>query len=174
MSGIQVRRLRGEAKGPGEGLVARACAGAASSAASFAGLVTVPAEDGAIAARLEGYGGGLAASRADDGRALGRSGTITCTAASLLVVLLCQAAGLAPFRGGEAALLEERLIRSGEGKVLPAVAARELNIAGHVSPRWRLVHSLYHLLLRIPRNSGVNLWYVYTVFMRSACMPVSG
>jgi hypothetical protein len=31
--------------------------------------------------------------------------------------------------------LKERLIRSGESKVLPAVTTRKLNISGHGSPR---------------------------------------
>jgi hypothetical protein len=44
-------------------------------------------------------------------------------------------ASLATLRGRITAFLEERLISSGEGKVLPAIAARKLNISGHGSPR---------------------------------------
>ena len=51
-------------------------------------------------------------------------------ASPTLFALLCLTARLAALGGGITAFLKERLIRSGEGKVLPAVAARELNIAG--------------------------------------------
>jgi hypothetical protein len=50
-------------------------------------------------------------------------------------VFLCLTASLATLWGRITAFLEERLISSGEGKVLPAIAARKLNISGHGSPR---------------------------------------
>jgi hypothetical protein len=52
-----------------------------------------------------------------------------------LVVLLCLTATLATLWGRITTFLKERLISSGEGKVLPAIAARKLNISGHGSPR---------------------------------------
>jgi hypothetical protein len=56
-------------------------------------------------------------------------------AAPPLVVLLCLSARLATFGGRITTFLKERLIGSGEGKVLPAIAACKLNISGHGSPR---------------------------------------
>ncbi|MGA9462424.1 MAG: hypothetical protein WBV28_06515 [Terracidiphilus sp.] len=48
-----------------------------------------------------------------------------------MIVFLCHTARLAAFWGRITAFLKERLICSGEGKILPAIAARELNISGH-------------------------------------------
>jgi hypothetical protein len=65
-----------------------------------------------------------------------------------LILLLCLTASLATLRGRITAFLKERLISSGEGKVLPAVAARKLNISGHGSPRGRLYSPICILQLR--------------------------
>jgi hypothetical protein len=52
-----------------------------------------------------------------------------------LIVFLCHTARLATLGSRVTAFLEERLIGSGEGKILPAIAASKLNISGHGSPR---------------------------------------
>jgi hypothetical protein len=41
----------------------------------------------------------------------------------------------ASLRGRVSSFLKKRLIRSCEGKLLPAIAARNRNISGHGSPR---------------------------------------
>ena len=66
-------------------------------------------------------------------------GSRTIATTSTLVVLLCLAAGFAAFGGREAALRKERLIRSCEGKILPTIAARELQVSGHKKDL-RLLH----------------------------------
>jgi hypothetical protein len=48
-----------------------------------------------------------------------------------LAILFGDTAVFATFWSRVTAFLEERLIGSGEGKILPAVAASKLNIAGH-------------------------------------------
>jgi|SRR5579863_9262371 len=106
----------------------------AATAAAFARLVAITAENRTIAAWLKWHCRWLATSRADHRRSLCWSRTVAGTSPPL-VVLLCHAARLATFWGRITAFLKERLIRSGEGKVLPAVAARKLNISGHGSPR---------------------------------------
>jgi hypothetical protein len=116
-------------------LITTACAPATCArATTFASLIAIPAEDGTVAARFEGHGGWLTAAGTDHRCTLRRSRTVA-TATRTLIVLLRHTARLAPFRGRVAALLEKRLISSGEGKVLPTIAASELNIAGHGSPR---------------------------------------
>jgi hypothetical protein len=55
-----------------------------------------------------------------------------------LFALLCLTARLAALGGRITAFLKERLIRSGERKILSTITARELNIAGHGSPCRRL------------------------------------
>src|SRR6185437_6878402 len=67
-----VARTPGEARGPCEGSVASASAAATTAGipAAFAGLITIPAKDGTIAARLKGHRGGLSAARTDDRCAL--------------------------------------------------------------------------------------------------------
>jgi hypothetical protein len=51
-----------------------------------------------------------------------------------LLVLLCLPARLATLRGRVTTFLKERLISDGEGKILPAIAARNLLVSGHNSP----------------------------------------
>jgi len=97
--------------------------GATAAAAALTGLVAIPAKHRTIAARLEWNSRRLAATGADDGRSLGRSRTISAAASTLLVILLGHPAGLAPLWGRVTAFLEERLISSGEGEFLPAIAA---------------------------------------------------
>ncbi len=105
---------------------------AAGSTAAFAGLVAVPAEDGTIATRFKRHCCRLAATRTNHRCTLCRSRTV---AGPPLIVLLCLTAILATLWGRITTFLKERLISSGEGKVLPAIAARKLNISGHGSPR---------------------------------------
>ncbi len=104
----------------------------AAAAAALARLVAVPAKNRTIPARFKRHCCRLAATRTNHRRSLCRSRTV---AGAPLVVLLCLAASLATLRGRITTFLKERLIRSGEGKVLPAIAARKLNISGHGSPR---------------------------------------
>lgn len=103
------------------GLDLRAAAHArAAAAASFAGYIAVAAKDGPIAARFKRYGGWLAAARADHRSSLhGGSAVAGCS----LIVLFCHAAWFATFGCRVTAFLKERLIGSGEGKFLPAIAA---------------------------------------------------
>ena len=98
---------------------ARTCA---SGAAAFAGLVTIPAKYRAIATRFERHCCWLTAAGTDHGCSLCRSRTVTGTSTTL-VVLLCHTARLATLGCGVAAFLEERLISSGEGKILSTIAA---------------------------------------------------
>ena len=111
------------------------CAGASSTA--FPSLVAIPAIDRAVAARLKRYSRGLATTRTNHRRSLSRSRTVTGTPS--LIVLFGLTTRLATFRCRITAFLKERLICSGEGKVLPAVAASELNISGHGVPRVEIV-----------------------------------
>ena len=105
---------------------------AAAGAAALARLIAIPAEDGAIATRFKGHCCRLSATRTNHRCSLCRSRTV---AGAPLVVLLCLTAILATLWGRITAFLEERLISSGEGEILPAIAARKLNISGHVGPR---------------------------------------
>jgi hypothetical protein len=57
-----------------------------------------------------------------------------------LLVFLCLTARLAALWGRVTTFLKERLISSGEGKVLPAIAARNLHVSGHRSP-WGELYS---------------------------------
>jgi hypothetical protein len=59
-----------------------------------------------------------------------------------LVVFLCLAARLATLWGRITTFLKERLISSGEGKVLPAIAARNLHVSGHSSPWGELYRAI--------------------------------
>jgi hypothetical protein len=61
---------------------------------------------------------------------MGWSRTIT-GASPTLFALLCLTARLAALGGRITAFLKERLIRSGERKILSTVTARKLNISGH-------------------------------------------
>src|SRR5208282_1074785 len=114
------------------GLTAAAARTAAASAAALARLVAVPAKDRAIATRFKRHCCRLSATRTNHRSSLCRSRTV---AGAPLVVFLCHTAILATFWGRVTTFLKERLIRSGEGEVLPAIAARKLNISGHGSPR---------------------------------------
>jgi hypothetical protein len=89
---------------------------------AFARLVAVPAKHRTVATRLEGDGCRLAATRTNHRCSCGWSGTV---ARAPLVLLLCLTAILATLRGRITTFLEERLISSGEGKVLPAIATRK-------------------------------------------------
>jgi len=107
-------------------LVTAAATGSASASAAttraFARLVAVPAKHRTIAARLERHSCRLAATRTNHRCSCGRSRTV---AGAPLVLLLCLTASLATLRGRITTFLEERLISSGEGEVLPAIAARK-------------------------------------------------
>ena len=121
------------ATGPARNALSPAAARtSATTAAALAGLVAIPAKDRAIATWFERHCCRLAATRANHRCTLCRSRTVAGTP---LVVLLCLTAILATLWGRVTAFLKERLISSGEGEVLPAIAARKLNISGHGSPR---------------------------------------
>src|ERR1017187_9018391 len=97
-------------------------AGAATTAAALARLVAIPAKDRAIATRFKRHCCRLAATRTNHRCSLCRSRTV---AGAPLIVLLCLTAILATLRGRITTFLKERLISSGEGEVLPAIAARK-------------------------------------------------
>ena len=101
---------------------ATARSAATATTAALARLVAVPAKDRAIAARLKRNCCRLAATRTNHRCSLCWSRTV---AGAPLIVLLCLTAILATFRGRITTFLKERLIRSGEGEVLPAIAARK-------------------------------------------------
>jgi len=105
---------------------------AATTTAAFARLVAVPAEDRTIATRFKRHCCRLAATRTYHRCSLCWGRTV---AGASLVVLFCLTASLTTLRGRITAFLEERLISGGKAKVLPAIAARKLNISGHGSPR---------------------------------------
>jgi len=105
--------------------------------AAFPSRIAIPAIDRAIASRLKRHGRGLAAAGTDDRRSLSRSRTVTGTPS--LVVLFGLTTRLTALRCRKTAFLKKRLICSGEGEVLPAVAASELNISGHGVPRVEIV-----------------------------------
>ena len=106
---------------------------AGAAAAALASLVAIPAEDRAIAPRLERHCCGLAATGTDHRRTLCRSRTVARSPP--LIVLLCLTAILATLGGRITAFLKERLIGSGESEILSTIAASKLNISGHGSPR---------------------------------------
>src|ERR1035438_1461020 len=110
----------------------RTAAASATTAAALARLVAVPAKYRAIAARLKRHCCRLSATRANHRCSLCWSRTV---AGAPLIVLLCLTAILATLWGRITAFLEERLISRCEREVLSTVAARKLNISGHVSPR---------------------------------------
>lgn len=113
---------------------ATASAAAAPAAASFARLIAVAAENRSVAAWLKRYRCGLAAARTDHGCSLRRSRAIAGT--PTLIIFLCHTARLAALGRRITTLLKECLIGSGEGKVLPAIAACKLNISGHGVSSW--------------------------------------
>jgi len=104
----------------------------AATAAALARRVAIPAKDRAVATRFKRHCCRLAATGTYHRCTLCRSRTV---AGPPLIVLLCLTATLATFWGRITTFLKERLISSGEGEVLPAIAARKLNISGHGSPR---------------------------------------
>ena len=104
----------------------------AAAAAALARLVAIPAVDRAVATRLKRHCCRLAATRTNHRSSLCRARTV---AGAPRIVLLCLTAVLATFWGRITTFLKERLIGSGEGELLPAIAASKLNISGHVSPR---------------------------------------
>jgi hypothetical protein len=118
--------------GPLRPLLTVASTRTAAAAAALARLVAIPAEDRTIATRLKRHCCRLAATGTDHRSSLCRAGAV---AGATLIVFLCHTAILATFRGRITAFLKERLIGSGEGEVLPAIAASKLNISGHGSPR---------------------------------------
>jgi hypothetical protein len=105
---------------------------APTAAAALARLVAVPAKHRAISTRFKGHCCRLAATRTYHRCSLCWGRTV---AGASLVVLLRLTASLTTLRGRVTAFLKERLISSGEGEFLPAIAARKLSISGHVSPR---------------------------------------
>jgi hypothetical protein len=106
---------------------------AGAAAAAFACLVAVPAKHRAIAAWFKWNSCGLATAGADDRCSMGWSRTIP-GASPTLFALLCHTARLAALGGRITAFLKERLIRSGERKILSTITARKLNISGHGCP----------------------------------------
>ena len=65
-------------------------------------------------------------------------------ASPTLFALLCLTARLAAFGGRITAFLEERLIRSGERKILSTITARKLNISGHGCPLSVVLVAIVH------------------------------
>jgi hypothetical protein len=132
--GIRLRRVHRGKFAPD-----RISAGSASSrsAVSFSCLVAVPAKDGPVATRFKRHGCGLSATRTNHRSSLCRTGTVACP--SPLIAFSGLPARLATFWGRITAFLKERLIRSGEGEVTPAVAALKLNISRHGNPRGEIV-----------------------------------
>ena len=122
---------------------------AASAAAAFlSGLEAILTIDGAVATRLEGNGGLLAACRTSDAGAL--RFTAGVSASGTLVILFCLSAILAALRSGVTAFLEICLIVAGKGEFLPAVATSQLQILCHTSLSSTL--SLYAMPPGYPRG----------------------
>ena len=113
--------------------------GTCSGAAAFSCLVAVPAKYRAIAAWFKWNSRWLATAGADYRCAMGWSRTIT-GASPTLFALLCLTARLAALGGRITAFLKERLISSGERKILPTITASELHISGHGYPRRDCTH----------------------------------
>jgi hypothetical protein len=97
------------------------CTRASRTAGAFARLVAVAAKHWTVPTRFKRHSCRLAATRTNHGRSRGRSRTV---ARAPLIVLFCLTAILATFWGRITTFLEERLICSCEGEVLPAIAAR--------------------------------------------------
>jgi hypothetical protein len=127
----------------GNRLVAASAVPAATTAASFASLVTVPAEHRSVASRFKRHRSRLATPRADYGCTLRRSGT---KAGTPLARLLCHTACLAALGGRVTAFLEKCLIGSCKDEILSTIATSELNVFGHGSPSMdvRIVQSIRH------------------------------
>ena len=121
-----------EHRPPSESLTAASARSSAATAAALARLVAIPAKDRAIATRFKRHCCRLAATRTNHRCSLCWSRTV---AGAPLIVLLCLTAILATLRGRITTFLKERLISRCEREVLSTIAARKLNISGHVSPR---------------------------------------
>ena len=117
----------------------RTCA----AAAAFACLVAVTAKHRTIAAWFKWNSGWLAAAGADHRCSMGWCRTIT-GASPTLFALLCLTARLAALGGRITAFLKERLIRSGERKILSTITARKLNVSGHVCPLRVVLVAIVH------------------------------
>jgi hypothetical protein len=77
------------------------------------------------------------------------------SAPSSLIGLFCLPAGLAAFRCRKTAFLKERLIGSGEGKILPTIAACKLHVSGHKGLRLvLLVGQLYSPFHKMTQRIG--------------------
>ena len=113
--------------------------------AAFTCLVAVTAKYRTIAAWFKWNSRWLAAARADHRCSVGWSRTIT-GASPTLFALLCLTARLAALGGRITAFLKERLIRSGERKILSTITARKLNISGHGSPRRDCTYELVNFI----------------------------
>ena len=113
--------------------------------AAFTCLVAVTAKYRTIAARFKWNSRWLAAARADHRCSVGWSRTIT-GASPTLFALLCLTARLAALGGRITAFLKERLIRSGERKILSTITARKLNVSGHGSPRGDCTYELVNFI----------------------------
>ena len=74
---------------------------------------------------------------------MGWSRTIT-GASPTLFALLCLTARLAALGGRITAFLKERLISSGERKILSTITARKLNISGHGCPLSIVLVAIVH------------------------------
>jgi hypothetical protein len=131
-AGSRARCFLGHRTGWILGPATAARAAAATATAALPRLVAIAAEDRTITTRLKRNCCWLAATRTNHRCSLCRSRTV---AGPPLVVLFCLTASLTTLWGRVTTFLKERLIRSGEAKVLPAIAARKLNISGHGSPR---------------------------------------
>jgi hypothetical protein len=126
---------------------------ARAAAGTFTGLVAVPAKYRSVASWLKRNSRGLSAAGANHRCAMGRCRTIP-GASPTLFALLCLTARLAALGGRITAFLKERLIRSGERKILSTITARKLNIAGHGSPCRRLYIRVAKIYIRIVLNIG--------------------
>jgi len=115
--------------------------------ASFARRIAIAAINRPITSRLKRNGSWLTAARTNHRSSLRRSRTVAGSPSPSLLVFLCLAARLATLWGRVTTFLKERLISSGEGEVLPAIAARNLHISGHRSP-WGELYSPIRKILK--------------------------
>ena len=112
-------------------LVAATAARRSAAATSFARLIAIPAEHRTVTTRFKRNRRGLSAPGTNYRGPLGRSRTIT---GASLFTLFCQPASFATLGGGKSTFLKERLIGGSKCEILPAIAARKLNISGHLEP----------------------------------------
>ncbi len=119
-----------------------ACAHAQSATSSapapgaLARRVAIAAINRAIATRLKRHGRRLATTRTNHRCSLRRSRTV---AGSPLIGLFCLTARLTTLWCRVTAFLKKLLIGRAEGKFLPTVAARNLHVSGHKTPREGIV-----------------------------------